>query len=306
MREINARGGVLGHRLELLVRDDRDNPATGVARARELVERDHVKFLAGTCSSPVGKSVEQLVANPDHVVYVAGLADPSIFEVGPESYVFGTIPTAAQEGRFAAAYMRRHPRWKRIALISEDYSYGYQVTSAFRKAMRGSGQEIVGASFVPSGEGDYSSFVRTLLAERPDAVYSTLVTGDAVTFVRDALPAGLFTRTHFFGVMDYGTLASMERAPEGAVGYTVYPSAALYRTAFAAELRTLGPTVANSGAAGDGFNQVEVIAQGVEKAGSTDAEKVRNILGKAKVDLVQGVLGVSRRHWSAIRATTSG
>ena len=303
---IDARGGVLGHELRLVVRDDEGKPGVGVEQARELVgSEQHVRYLAGTCSSTVARSVAELVTNPSHVLYVAGVADPAIFADGPEGYAFDTIPTATVEGRNAAAYARAHARWKRIAVIAEDYSYGYLLTAAFERAMAGSGQAgrggqtssgqaIVSVAYLPSGGRDFGPYIEKLKAERPDVVYSTAITGDAVTLAEEGLARGLFAKTKVFGIMDYGTLAALPRAPVGVEGYTYYPSAAIYRTPFARELQSLGTTVANGGAAGDGFNQIEVIAQGIEKAGSTDPAKVRDGLGGATVQTVQGDVRIHR------------
>jgi ABC-type branched-subunit amino acid transport system substrate-binding protein len=328
VRRIDARGGVLGHRLALIVRDDAATPNVAADQARALVESDHVKFLAGACTSPVGKSVAQLVANPSHVIYVAGVSDPTIFAGGPGIYAFDTIPTTTAEGRNAASYVRAHPRWKRIAVISEAYEYGYQVTAAFERALAGdqpddegqadqgrrkrgvlgtratedaemrspssSGQVIVSRQYLPAGDGDYTPYIEKLLAAHPDAVYSTVITGDAATLVEQGLPLGLFARTHFLGVMDYATIDAMPKPPVGAAGYTVYPSAAIYNTPYARDLQSLGATVANSGAAGDAFNQIEIIAQGIAKAYSTDPTKVRDALAGATVQTVQGSVQVRK------------
>jgi branched-chain amino acid transport system substrate-binding protein len=291
---IDQRGGVLGHPLRLIVRDDQATPDVGVRQARDLVLGQHVEYLAGTCSSAVAKSVEQLVANPSHVLYAVGVVDPTVFAGGPGSYVFGTLPTAAVEGQNAAAYIRAHPRWRRIAVISEDYSYGYQVTAAFTAAMAGSGQRIVSQDYVPSGGSDYSSYISKLIAERPDVVYSTVIAEDTVTLVKQALPLGLFAHTNVFGIFDYGTIDAMAQPPLGASGYTYFPSASIYHTPFSADLRQLGAAVANGGAAGDGFNQVQIVAQGIAAAHSTDPRAVRDALGGATVQTVQGMVKIHR------------
>jgi len=292
VRRIDARGGVDGHRLRLVVRDDKATPSVGVSQARELVLGDRVKYLAGACTSQVGKSVAQLVANPLHVIYAVGVADPRAFEGGPEIYAFDTIPTTNVEGRNAAAYIRAHPRWKRIAVIGEDYDYGHQVTAAFRAAMAGSGQTIVSQEYVPAGGADYTPYIDKLISERPDVVYSSVIAEDAITLVKQGLPLGLFAKTNVFGVMDYATLDHMPEPPVGVEGYTYYPSASIYRTPFARELRSLGTTVANGGAAGDAFNQIELIAQGIAKARATDPAKVRDALSGGSVALVQGEVRV--------------
>jgi branched-chain amino acid transport system substrate-binding protein len=300
VERVNARGGVLGHRLQLIVRDDKATPTVGVAQARDLVLSGHVKYLAGTCSSAVGKSVEQLVANPSHVIYAVGVSDPTVFSGGPEIYAFDTIPTAKVEGENAAAFIRAHPRWKRIAVISEDYSYGYQVTAAFKQAMAtdrtgsGSGQTLISQDYLPSGGTDYTPYIDKVLAEHPDAVYSTVITEDTVTLVKQGLPLGLFEKTNFFGIMDYATIDTMGRPPVGVEGYTYYPSSSIYHTPFAHELEALGPAVANGGAAGDAFNQIQLIAQGIEKAKSTDPTRVREALAGARVQTVQGSVEIHK------------
>lgn len=287
VKQVNAAGGVDGHKLELIVRDDKATPSVGVSQARDLVLSDHVKYLAGTCSSAVGKSVTQLVANPSHVIYVLGVADPTVFKGAPEIYAFNTIPTATIEGRNAAAYFKEHPEWKRIAVISEDYSYGYQVTAAFKKAMEGSGQQIISQDYVPSGGTDYTPYIQKINSEHPDAIYSTVITEDTITLVKQGLPLGFFNRP-FLGLMDYGTIAFVPTLPKGIEAYTYYPSAAIYHTPFSHDIESLGTAVANGGAAGDAFNQIQIIAQGIAKAKSTDPTKVRDALGEAEVQTVQG------------------
>ena len=90
---IDQRGGVLGHPLRLLIRDDRGRPSVGVEQARDLVLGAEVKYLAGTCGSAVATRVARLVANPFHMLYVPGVADPRAFAAGPSSYVFDLPPT---------------------------------------------------------------------------------------------------------------------------------------------------------------------------------------------------------------------
>ncbi len=294
VRTINGRGGVLGHPLELFIRDDRDTPNVGVREARDLVSEQHVKYLAGTCSSAVAKSVAQLVANPHHVLYMVGAADPSVFAGGSDSYAFDTIPTATVEGQNAAAFIRAHPRWKRVAVLSEDYGYGHEVTAAFKAAMAGSRQTIISQDYVPSGGTDYRPYASKLIAEHPDVVYSTVISEDALTFVRQALALELFKKIKYLGILDYGTIDAMSRPPLGAYGYTYYPSASIYHTPFSAELAEDSPADADGGAAGDGFNQVQIIAQGIADAHSANPIVVREALGGATVQTVQGNVKIPR------------
>jgi ABC-type branched-subunit amino acid transport system substrate-binding protein len=154
--------------------------------------------------------------------------------------------------------------------------------------MKGSSQKIVSQDYVPSGASSYASYISKLVAEKPDVTYSTVIAEDTITFVKQAFPLGLFKATQLFGILDYGTIDPMPKPPVGALGYTYYPSASIYHTALSEKLDPLGTEVANSGAAGDGFNQIEMIVQGIEKARSTEPPAVRAALDGATVQMVQG------------------
>jgi branched-chain amino acid transport system substrate-binding protein len=292
---IDGRGGVLGHELRLVVRDDRGSPTVGERQARALVGSEHVRFLAGTCSSAVAKGIGLLVANPSHVLYVVGASDPTIFEAGPGSYVFGLLPTSTVEAQGAAAYVRARPRWRRVAVLVGDYSYGYELSGAFIRALAGSGRQIVSSQFLPSGVSNYVKYLKEVRDARPDVIYTGLVGADATTFDQDAFRLDIFKETKIFGIMDYAKLAGMAKAPAGAYGYTYYPSASVYRTPFATELKAaLGAKAAAAGAAGEGFDEVQTIAQGIAKAGTTAPAAVRDALGGATVRIVQGDVEIHR------------
>jgi branched-chain amino acid transport system substrate-binding protein len=89
MDEINAKGGVLGKKIELLVRDDESNPAKGVVAARELVQREKVVAFFGGLDTPVSMAIVPF-ANQAKVpfmgVWAAGT--PITRNGSPENYVF--------------------------------------------------------------------------------------------------------------------------------------------------------------------------------------------------------------------------
>ena len=87
--EINAKGGVLGKKIELLVRDDESNPAKGVVAARELVQREKVVALFGGLDTPVSIAIVPFVNGakvPFMGVWAAGT--PITRNGAPENYVF--------------------------------------------------------------------------------------------------------------------------------------------------------------------------------------------------------------------------
>ena len=87
--EINAKGGVLGKKVELVVRDDESNPAKGVVAARELVQREKVAALFGGLDTPVSMAIVPFMNQskvPFMGVWAAGT--PITRNGAPENYVF--------------------------------------------------------------------------------------------------------------------------------------------------------------------------------------------------------------------------
>ena len=70
VEEINAKGGVLGRKLELLVRDSKADANEAVRQARELILKDNVEFLVGTLTSAEGPAVS-VVAKENKIVFIA-------------------------------------------------------------------------------------------------------------------------------------------------------------------------------------------------------------------------------------------
>ncbi len=87
--EINAKGGLLGKKVELLVRDDESNPAKGVVAARELVQREKVAALFGGLDTPVSIAIVPFMNGakvPFMGVWAAGT--PITRNGAPDNYVF--------------------------------------------------------------------------------------------------------------------------------------------------------------------------------------------------------------------------
>jgi ABC-type branched-subunit amino acid transport system substrate-binding protein len=291
---LNAQGGVDGRPIELVVRDDQATPNVAVRQARDLVLNEQIKFLAGTCSSAVGLAVRKSVADPSKVFYAAPVADDAVFEgTGDGSYVFGTLATTSAEGTTVANYVKSRSDVKKLSFIGEDYSYSQQVFKAFEGAVKDGGPQILSEDYATVS--DYAPFINKILSKKPDFVFSNLITSDLATFVKQAKPLGLFDQLgegNFIGFLDLTTLLSLGKdAPIGQYGYTYYPEPYLYpgkvMDAMAEKYKASTGRVA-TGAVGDGYNQVWMIAQAIEKAGEADPAKAAEALAGSTIDFVQG------------------
>ena len=277
--EINAAGGVLGRPLEIVVRDDSGNPGDAVRVAEELLAREKVVFLMGTFASNVGLAVADL-AKQRKVVFLASepLTDKIVWDAG-NHYTFRLrastymqtamlVPEAAKLGK------------KRWAIVYPNYEYGQAATAAFKQlltAQQGSGIEFVEFP-VPLGKIDPGPVVQAMLDAKPDAIFSSLFATDLARFVREGELRGLFKDRPVFNLLggepEYLDPLK-EEAPVGwwVTGYPWYaidtPAAKHFREAYQAKYNDyprLGSVV--------GYSAVKAAAAAIQKAGSTDTEKL--------------------------------
>src|SRR5271170_700564 len=130
--DINAKGGVLGRKLEILSRDSKANADEAVRLARELVLKNNVDFLSGTLTSAEAPAVST-IAKENKIVFVAPVAKTSQLTAPANlhPYVFRIASNTDIEGRTGAAIMAKWAQVKRVATIAPDYAYGRDAIAAF-------------------------------------------------------------------------------------------------------------------------------------------------------------------------------
>src|SRR6185295_13670948 len=124
VEEINAKGGVLGRKIELIVRDSKADANEAVRQARELILKDNVDFLVGTLTSAEGPAVS-VVAKENKIVFIAPIPKTDQLTAADKlhPYVFRVAANTTMEGRSAAEIVAKWPVTK-IATIAFDYAYG--------------------------------------------------------------------------------------------------------------------------------------------------------------------------------------
>ena len=277
--EVNAAGGVLGRKLEIVIRDDNGTPGDAVRVAEELVSREKVVMLMGTFPSNVGLAVADF-AKQRKVPFLAAepLTDKIVWENG-NRYTYRLrastymqtamlVPEAAKLGR------------KRWAIVYPNYEYGQAATAAFKKqmnALQPGGLEFVEQA-VPLGKIDAGPVVQALLDAQPDAIFSSLFGADLARFVREGQLRGLFRDRPVFNLLGGEPEYLDPLKDEAPVGWYVtgYPWYALdtpehkrFRSAYQARFNDyprLGSVV--------GYSTVIAAAAALKKAGSTDPEKI--------------------------------
>jgi branched-chain amino acid transport system substrate-binding protein len=191
--EINAGGGVLGRKLEIVVRDDGGTPGDAVRVAEELIAREKVNILMGTFASNVGLAVSNL-ANQRKILFIASepLTDKIVWENG-NRYTFRLRPSTYMQTAMLVPEAAKLKK-KRWALVYPNYEYGQSATASFKKLLKEAQPDVefVAEQAPALGKIDAGAVVQALAEARPDAIFSSLFAADLQKFVREGNTRGLF------------------------------------------------------------------------------------------------------------------
>jgi branched-chain amino acid transport system substrate-binding protein len=277
--EINAAGGLLGRKLEIVSRDDGGTPGDAVRAAEELLSRERATVLMGTFASNVGLAVSNLAAQRK-VLFLAAepLTDKIVWENG-NRYTFRLRPSTYMQTAMLipeAAKLKK----KRWAIVYPNYEYGQSATASFKKLLKQAQPDVefVAEQAPPLGKIDAGAVAQALADARPDAIFSSLFSTDLQKFVREGNTRGLFRNTPVFNLLagepEYlDTLG--DETPEGwwVTGYPWSeintPEHRRFREAY--EKRWKDYPRAGSVV---GYASVYAIAEAVKKAQSADTEKL--------------------------------
>jgi branched-chain amino acid transport system substrate-binding protein len=279
VEEVNAAGGVLGRKIEVVSRDDNGNPGDAVRVAEELLSREGASFLVGTFPSNVGLAVADF-AKQRKVLFLAAepLTDKIVWDSG-NAYTFRLrTSTYMQTAMLIPDAVKLNK--KRWAIVYPNYEYGQSATAAFKKLLSAKqpGVEFVTEQATPLGKIDAGAVVQALADAKPDAIFSSLFGPDLAKFVREGQQRGIFKGVEVFNLLagepEYLDPLK-EEAPDGwyVTGYPwseiKTPEHTKFLNAYQAKYKDyprLGSVV--------GYAAFSAIFEALKKAKSTDTEKL--------------------------------
>jgi len=189
----NAKGGVLGRKIELVKEDEQSDPGVGVQKARKLVNQDKCVALIGTVSSAVSLSVSG-AANALGVLFMdtGGHTD----DVTGKDCHWNTFrvchSTWMESHAIGATLLKRFG--KKWYLITPDYAYGHALENGLKDVAAKAGGEIVGNELTPLGTTDFSSYLTKIESKKPDAVLVLVQGDDAVNCLKQMNQFGLLKK----------------------------------------------------------------------------------------------------------------
>lgn len=276
IESINAAGGVLGRPLKLVSYDAQSDNAKYTVYANQLSLRDKAAVIMGGITSASREAIRP-IADRNRTLYFyneqyeGGVCDKNVFATGivPSQQIAPLVNWAIKQGA------------KKFYLLAADYNYGHISADWVRQYVSKAGGSVVGAEFVPLDVAEFGSVISKLQEAKPDVVFSLLVGGNHIAFYRQFAAAGLQGRMKVvsatFGLGNEQVVLGPKEAGGIVVAYPYFqeldlPANRAFRAAWAKAYGNDYPYITDSAVAV--WNGWHLWAQAVDKAGSTDRQKV--------------------------------
>lgn len=188
MNEVNAVGGVLGRKIELIGEDTQTNPEAAVRAARKLIDVDKVPAIMGTWASAVTTAVAPLCWESKTFLTTTSGAD-SITLLPHQGYLIRTQPNSQLQGARHAEFIAASGA-KRVFIMSIQAPFAQPTQDRVSEVLEQNGSKMVGGLIYDKSKTTYRSEVDLALKTNPDLIYLNGYSPDVTILLRDLYRAG--------------------------------------------------------------------------------------------------------------------
>jgi branched-chain amino acid transport system substrate-binding protein len=296
VKEINERGGVLGRKISILTVDSQAKPDIALLAVKRYVIKDKVNFLLGGVSSSVALAVSEFAKERKILYMVATSMSDKITKEAGHRYVFRAQACNSQQAISWANLMAKQKDAVTWATLGPDYEYGHNLWEIFITRLKELRPDVkVVAEVWPKfGEPNYTSYINAVLEAKPDGLFTSVWGGDLLNFLKQAKPYGLFEKVKYPVISGAGDLTVVQALgkdmPENIWCeqryYFYWPDTERNRS-FAEAYKNAYDKYPAAWAA-SAYDGVYYLAKAIEKAKSTDTEKVIDALEGLELDAPRG------------------
>jgi branched-chain amino acid transport system substrate-binding protein len=275
VEEINAKGGVLGRQIELLSEDGACNPAQSVASAEKLITQSKVVALLGAiCSSATGAMGETI--KKYKIPLVTGVSTAERLTEQNNPYFFRATTTTTLNGKAMGETLAKLAGGKRVAFIVTSDDWGRSAAQSYGDSLKARGIEVVATEFFDRNDTDFAALLTKIRAAKPDAIFSTGGFQNAANVTKQARQMGLsqviigegaFTSEAYNKLVDPFT--------DNVFGIIEWVSAidSAQNKKFIDDYKAKYKEVPTKFSVA-GYQTVYIMAQAIQRAGSTDGDKI--------------------------------
>jgi branched-chain amino acid transport system substrate-binding protein len=211
--EINAKGGVLGKKIELDFYDDQSKPDQAVQGVSKLVDQDHVPVLLGSYSSESTKAIIPSVTQRQVPLMIPTATADNVMD-SKSPWVFRICAGAADYARATIAFLKDNGAPKTMAIVYENTNFGQANMKAMSSAATAAGIKLVAVESYEAKSPDYKAVLQRVKQANPDVIYFCSYLLDAGTLLRQAQEVDLNPK--YYTSAGTGFAAAEFPTPKGA------------------------------------------------------------------------------------------
>jgi branched-chain amino acid transport system substrate-binding protein len=190
--EINAGGGVMGRKIDLIA-EDSVNPQTASTKAQRLIERDKVAAIVGEISSASGLAIAQVAQRNRILFFNTGCNSDELRGKSCNRYMFHTEAANSMYVNAAGQALLRDGlvKGKKWYSLTADYAFGHDLLKVSKRFMQAHGGEFAADELVPTETTDFSAYLLKIRNAKPDLVVSNLAGAQITNFMKQYMEYGL-------------------------------------------------------------------------------------------------------------------
>jgi branched-chain amino acid transport system substrate-binding protein len=278
--EINAKGGVLAHKIELIAEDDDTKPAPAVRKAEKLILQDDVKLLVGAVSSGATLAVMDVTRKHKTLHWNAVSCAEFMRTTKFHKYYFSNQPDSRMQATGLAKWMLDH-LGKKVYIFYTDYAMGQSDARQFKTALETLGGEVVGVAGAPLDTKDFSPWFGTINQSGADVLFLAFAGTDSLRLMTQLHSFGMTKKYRIAGIDCFllqQDLPAIAEPMEGFVqlahfsAYNPDPNMQAMNAKFKKRFGVDGNIMAGA------YDALYFWKAAVEKVGSFDADKVAETL----------------------------
>lgn len=279
VEELNAAGGVLGRKLEVVERDDRNNPNEGITAFRYMVEREGIVAAGGMISSDVGLAVSRQAESLQVPYFLTMSGSHEILKKGSR-FTFRTCLPAAPENMESIAALIKDRKYTRVGVITADYAWGHSLREAVETLIKPLPGVKLQIEVAPVPEKDFTPYLRKLQGLDPELLIATGHPPGAPTITRQAIELGM--KAFIVGPW-YPTEFMVQRVGPSMFGrYVDYSCADFEHPAYKALAEKYNKAYKRlfDNNAFSGYAMVKMVADAIKRSNSADPKVVAETIRK--------------------------
>jgi branched-chain amino acid transport system substrate-binding protein len=197
--QINAKGGILSRKVELLVEDSTSaDTATAVQKANKLIDRDKVNFLLGNVNSALAQAMANVAFEKGVFMVDPGGHTDTVTGTQCHWNVFRVCNTTRMETN-SVSKLLLDKYGKKWYFITTDYAFGHGLQAGFEASLKTADGTKLGGDLVPLQSTDFSSYLIKAQSTSPDAIILLLAGDDMINCLKQAVQFGLDKKFHIAG-----------------------------------------------------------------------------------------------------------